>query len=292
MNLLNSRKRHRIDFRKKGLLLAFLVVSGANVGFVRPFAFSAPDSSSVVALEEFRWISFPLNVYVDMNNWAMPNYAVVVREALDDWVKSIWNYTQTYNDTSLPAINYLYYVSNVNATDHYDVIISFTSDKMPPTSNTVGLTNCSWNAVTHKPIAPITINITTFSGTATGLFVKNVAMHEFGHALGLGHASSANTLNGPELMYLTSSRNEVVYPSTLDVYGLIILYHDKFSQNVQLPPSIPYVMLAEGAIPPPSTSLLNDYRPYLPLVGVLVLLIVAAIVLGRVSKGEKDQGIP
>ena len=293
MNLLNGRKRQRIDFGKKGLLIAFLIVSSANLAFVPPFAFSAPGSSSVIALEEFRWTSFPLKVYVDVNNWALPNYAVVVREALDDWVKSIWNYTQTYNGTSLPTIDYLYYVSNVNATDHYDVVISFTPDRMPPTSNTVGLTNCSWNALTHTPIAPITINITTFSGTATGLFVKNVAMHEFGHALGLGHASSANTMDGPELMYLTSSNNEVVYPSTLDAYGLVNLYYGKFSQNVQLPPSIPYVMLAEGTIPPPApTSLLGDYRPFLPLVGVAVLLIVAAVVLGRLSEGEKDQGVP
>jgi hypothetical protein len=292
MNLLNSRKRYGIDFGKTGLLLAFLVISSANLAFVPPFAFSAPGSSSVIALAEFRWTRFPLKVYVDMNAWTLPNYAVVVREALDDWVKSIWNYTQTYNGTSLPTINYLYYVSNVNATDNYDVVISFTSDTMPPTSNNVGLTNSSWNAVTHTPIAPITINITTFSRTATDLFVKNVAMHEFGHALGLGHASSSNTLNGPELMYLASSNNEIVYPSTLDVYGLMNLYDGKFSQNVQLPPSIPYVMLTEGTIPPPQASLLDDYRLLVPLLGVLVLLIAAAIVIACLSTGEKDQGIP
>jgi hypothetical protein len=292
MNRLNSRKRHRIDFGKTGLLLVFLVLSGANLAFVPSLAFSAPGSSPVIALGEFRWTSFPLKVYVDMNTWAMPNYAVVVREALDDWMKSIWNYTQTYNGTALPTMNYVYYVSNVNTTDHYDIVISFTSDEMPPTSNNVGLTNSSWNEVTHTPVAPITINITTFSGTATGLFVKNVAMHEFGHALGLGHASSSNTLNGPELMYLTSSNNEAVYPSTLDVYGLVNLYEGKFSQNVQLPPSIPYVMLAEGTIPPPQASPLDDYRLLVPLVEVLVPLIAAAIVLGCLSRRGKDQDIP
>lgn len=293
MNLLNSRKRRKIDFGKKVLLLlAFLVVSSANLTFVPPSAFSAPSPSAVIALEEFRWTSFPLKVYVDMNTWALPNYSVAVREALDDWVKTIWNYTQTYNGTSLPTINYLYYVSDVNNTDHYDIVISFTSDKMPPTSNNVGLTDCKWNPIMHTPIAPITINITTFSRTATSLFVKNVAMHEFGHALGLGHASSSNTLNGPELMYYASSTNEAVYPSTLDVYGLVNLYDDNFNQNVQLPPSIPYVMLAEGTIPPSQTSLLNAYIPYLPLVGVFILIIAVAIILGRLSRSEKDRSIP
>ena len=110
-----------------------------------------------------------------------------------------------YN-ASLPVINYAFYVSDVNATDHYNVAFTFTPDNMPPTSNTVGLTTYSWNSITHTPIAPITINVTTFSGTAAKLFVKNVATHEFGHALGLGHADSPNTLNGPELMYYISSK--------------------------------------------------------------------------------------
>lgn len=293
MSGLNGTRTSEIVFKKSGYLLVLLVILGINLYIVCPVAFAAQVSTPVIALEEFRWTGFPLNVYVDMNSWSLPSYAVAVREALDSWVKSIWNYTQTYNDTSLPTINFVYYVSNVNATDHYDVIISFTPENMPPSSNTVGLTTYSWNAITHAPLTPITINITTSSGTASSLFVKNVAMHEFGHALGLGHATSAETLNGPELMYFTSSKNEVVYPSTLDAYALASLYHGKFSQDIQLPEGIPYVMLAEGAIPPPqTTNILDAYKPFLPLLGVVVLLVVAAIVLGHLSRGEKDQGIP
>lgn len=292
MNLLNIRKKHEISFKVKRLSLVFLILAPVSFVLLRTVAFSAPDSSPIMALEEFRWTSFPLNVYVDMNMWTVPDYAVAVREALDSWVKSIWNYTQTYN-ASLPAINYAFYVSDVNATDHYDVAFTFTPDNMPPTSNTVGLTMYSWNSITHTPIAPITINVTTLSGTAAKLFVKNVAMHEFGHALGLGHAISPNTLNGPELMYYTSSRSAVVYPSTLDIYALTNLYDNKFSQTVQLPADIPYVMLAEGTIPPPvGTSLWNDYQPYLPLAGVFILLVVAAIVLGHLAKEDKHEGIP
>lgn len=292
MNLLNIRKKRGISFKVKRLLLVFLTVATANFGLLRTVAFSAPSSPPVIALEEFRWTSFPLNVYVDMNRWTIPDYAVAVREALDSWVKSIWNYTETYN-VSLPAINYAFYVSNINATGHYDVAFTFTPDNMPPSSNTVGLTTYSWNSITHTPIAPITINITTVSGTAANLFVKNVAMHEFGHALGLGHATSPNTLNGPELMYYTSSKTEVIYPSTLDIYALASLYDNKFSQNVQLPSNIPYVMLAEGTIPPSvGTSFWDDYQPYLPLAGVFILLVVAAIVLEHLAKEDRHEGIP
>jgi hypothetical protein len=71
-------------------------------------------------------------------------------------------------------------------------------------------------------------------------------MHEFGHALGLGHASSSETINGLELMFPTLSMNKIIYPSTLDIYGLSILYKGGFSRTVQLPTNIPYQMLEEA----------------------------------------------
>ena len=66
------------------------------------------------------------------------------------------------------------------------------------------------------------------------MFVKNIAMHELGHALGLGHASSQMTSDAPELMYYTSSPDTLLYPSTLDLYGLDMLYQDNFGDEVVL----------------------------------------------------------
>ena len=183
-------------------------------------------------------------------------------------------------------------MSGVNATQNYDVYVTFTADKMPPGSNTVGLTTYRWDALTHEPIPPVTINITTYSATASSFFVKNVVMHEFGHALGLGHAGQANTWNGPELMYYASSKNQVMYPSTLDVYGLTRLYAGDFGHNVQLPPYLPYVMLAEGTVPPPEQTLLNDYAKYIPIVGLLLLLIVAVAVVGQLTKEKPEPKEP
>jgi len=230
-------------------------------------------------------------VLVDMNQWTQPEYAVAVHEALDDWIKSIWNYTNTYNDTSLSRVNYLFYLNDVNSTANYDVLISFARYNIPPGTNTVGLTTYSWDLATHQPVPPITINITTNSGAATTLFIKNIAMHEFGHALGLGHALPQNTSNGPELMYYSSSKSQTVYPSTLDVYGLTQVYNGSYSQTVDLPLSIPYVMLAEGDIPPPQIIPLEDYRKYTPLLIVLFLVIIVAAVLGLVGREKKPEDL-
>lgn len=269
--------------------MAFLLVVFLLLGCVSSVARSVHVAvSSSIGLEGFRWTRFPLKVLVDMNQWAVSDYAVVVREALDGWVKSIWNYTHTFNDTSIAMINYVFYLSDVNVTNDYNVLITFAADKMPPSSSTVGLT--SYRVLGHEPVSPIVINVTTFSATAGNLFVRNVAMHEFGHALGVGHAVPSDTLNGPELMYYTSSKDKVVYPSTLDIYALTVAYAGSFPQNVQLPSDLPYVMLTEGSVPPPpATSMLEDYRQYFPIIAVLVFLIGIAIVLGQVTRERKPE---
>lgn len=277
-----------VSIREK-LTAVFLLAAFLLAGCV-----SSIDSSSFAAvsysieLEGFRWTRFPLKVFVEMNQWAVPDYAIAVREALDSWVKGIWNYTHTFNDTSVSMINYVLYLSGANSTSGYDVFIAFAADYMPPGSNTVGLT--SFGVLGHEPVSPIVVNITTFSATAANLFVRNVVMHEFGHVLGLGHAVPSDTVNGPELMYFTSSKDEVVFPSTLDVYALTVLYAGNFVQSVELPLDMPYVMLAEGVVPPPpATSLWEDYRQYFPIVAVLVFLVGVAIILGQITREKKPE---
>ena len=230
----------------RAVLTTVLLVSVATLPIL---SVCATDSHSI-ELEHFYWNEFPLRVLVDMNQWSSPDYAIAVREALDGWVKSTWNYTRSFTDMTL-AINYLFFMSNVNSTNNYDVLITFTANEIPPTPNTVGLTILKWNSVTHEPIPPTTIQLTTYSKTADYLFIRNVAMHEFGHALGVGHASSPDTSDGPELMYPTTSNDQIVYPSTLDVYALTRLYQGTFGQRVQLPPTIPYKMLVGDSVPPP-----------------------------------------
>lgn len=245
-------------------------------------------AAASIELEEFRWNKFPITVYVDLNRWSVPDYAVAIREALDNWLKAIWNYTNAYGGQSLTMISYTYYVKNANSTSNPDVIMSFTPNKMG--FNAVGLTTCKYEPSSHEPIAPTNINITTYSATASDLFVKDVAMHEFGHALGVAHATLPNTENGPELMYRASSETEIVFPSTLDVYALTQLYRGGFSQTIQLPTSIPYLMLPEGSIPPPQTPLWQTYIKYVPLIAAAVIVLVIGLVIAafaiRMKAGE------
>jgi hypothetical protein len=185
-----------------------------------------------------------------MNQWSRETYAIAVRQAIDAWVNSVWNYTNSFTDTPL-RIDHLFYVSTVNSTTSYDILVSFAATELSNSTHAVGLTTYKIDLNLHVPIAPIIINVTTYSSTADSLFVKNVVMHEFGHALGVGHASTQSTENGPELMYPTLSMNRVIYPSTLDTHGLSMLYKGNYGQMVNLPTDIPYKMLVVSSTPPP-----------------------------------------
>jgi predicted Zn-dependent protease len=203
-------------------------------------------------VEGFRWTKFPLKVLVDMNRWSTSDYAFAVREAVDTWLMSAWAYSNLFNETTLETMSYEFYVSNINATTNCDIFITFTANEI--SQNVVGLTTYQWNPVSHEPVSPVTINLTTYSRTASHLFVENVAMHEFGHALGLGHASSQNTQNGPELMYFSTTIDSTVYPSTLDLYALTMVYKGNFNRSVQLPTTIPYEMVQPTGSNPPNPT--------------------------------------
>lgn len=237
------------------------------------------NPAATIETEDFRWTRFPLKVQVDMNQWSSANYSVAIREALNSWLHSIWNYTNRFGG-NLPNVDYRFYVSNVNATADYDVFITFSPDEIRPNSGIVGLTNSSWNPGSHEPYSPITINVTTYHSTVYDLFVKNVAMHEFGHALGVGHASSQSTSDGPELMYPKSIKDQVTYPSTLDVYALVQLYQGDYGDSqVQLPSDISYVMLTDGSIPPPSYIFWETLFQDLIIIAILIVALVIVLVV-------------
>ena len=87
--------------------------------------------------------------------------------------------------------------------------------------------------------------------------VLNVALHEIGHILCIGHAAQRNTSNGPELMYHEyAPTSMVLMPSTLDVYGVAVVYgwlplgkpRPPIHSSIQLPAEVPYRLTAYYAV--------------------------------------------
>lgn len=200
-----------------------------------------------IQIENARWNIFPLRVCIQLNEWSRPSYAIDIREALDMWVKCIWSYTQSLPDRSLRKITYTLYIQGINRTynDIYDVLIEFTTNYISTTDeqNTIGYTSFKFNPISHEPIQPIHILLTTFNGSASDLLIKNITMHEFGHAIGIGHANSHFTTDGIELMSPSNDWEHTVFPSSLDIYCLWFLYQDNYGKTIDLPSNIQYVKI-------------------------------------------------
>ncbi len=277
-----------IMLSKKELIIILLASALAIAGTLQTLDLTKPVSAAnMIEIEEFRWTTFPLRVLVSTGQWGTLDYATVMHQALDDWIASIWNYTQSYNNTSLNVMDFTFYMQGVNTTTNPDVTVFFNRDEIPPYSGVVGLTVYDFDPHSlSEPVRPITINITTYSATASSLFVKDIFMHEFGHALGVGHASSAYTSNGPELMYESSSNRQAIYPSTLDIYALTLLYGNGISsQTVQLPASIPYVMLIGGTAPSPLSRIWDNFKQYILLLAIVLIVVTASVVIS--AKGRR-----
>jgi hypothetical protein len=245
-------------------------------------------SSYSIELEGFRWNTFPLKILVYMNQWSKPDYADAIHEAFDSWTISLRIYSDLYGDTTLTKITYAFYVSNIYSTADYDIVVTFNPDVIFPGSNTVGWTVTVWGEIGQEPFPPTVINITTQSATVSSLFVKNVAMHEFGHTLGLGHASSSNTTDGPEVMYHRSVTDKAVYPSTLDIYALTTIYQDNFSPSVELPSTIPYKMLRNYDAHPIILLWKFFASNYHVILIILLFELVLVLALVKVTKRQRS----
>ena len=78
-------------------------------------------------------------------------------------------------------------------------------------------------------------------------WVWGVVFHEFGHALGLGHAYQDHTDDGKLELMRGAAMNEKTYPSTLDLYAIYEIYfnhhfHEIF-ETIALPEDLEYEML-------------------------------------------------
>jgi hypothetical protein len=124
----------------------------------------------------------------------------------------------------------------------------------------------------------------------------NIASHEFGHALGLDHASVFRTDDGTfELMFMSYGQvvgnpaNSLEAPSTLDMYALSYVYDWLATSSILNGPGHPMTFLSL-----PSGAGYSSVYPYVEQIQmlqnsinqlkleILILVIVAAILLALV----------
>jgi hypothetical protein len=185
-----------------------------------------------------RWSHTEISVQINTKNQTLHN---LVLQALNTW-----NAAQDWFHTAYDPKGSFY---TLEESDNAVIIVGFgtiyeyvgNSAVRLPCFDCSGIAYSDYSRGVMKRVE-ITVSTSSFLGghAYSEAGIMGVIMHELGHALGLGHTSVTD-----DLMYKSadtfSTPSYSVYPSTLDVYGVVTLANGPSTPTrASLPDTIPY----------------------------------------------------
>lgn len=218
------------------LFLAILFVSMISVGSP-PKAHAA--SAASIPTEGGTWANPTITIVINpqpSQPWFKVSYSGDVSFAISRWAESIIAYTDASGSNYLRKLTFLTYVAgNQSLPANPDIQVNFIQSF--GSSQGLGLTSIRTSTIGNVGIfqAPTTTTLAANDPTSsiqlTDTDMINIASHEFGHALGLNHATASVTDDGTfELMFQSyvqmvgNPRDTLEAPSTLDLYALSYIY--------------------------------------------------------------------
>jgi Matrixin len=297
----------------RGFFLLFLLFSSlfltASIFAINQVKGQSQDTYSL-QLQGFVWNHPTLNALVipaDNESWWNPNYLKTVLRAIGQWDDAITAFASNNSNFSyLSSLSIQPTVSNISQPG-FDIYINWTDSALSNSSDVSGLTQIYSSY--RKTIINSTITLATqtkHGGLLNEVDMQNVALHELGHSLGLGHANYTG-----DLMYSTyTTRNSAKAVSSLDVYGVATLFAWELNEtnfypindwldvnSVILPSEIAYQglpVLPENASP--QTFANNSVVQFLVIMfetlihtDILAIVLVIALILAIIVLISKKQ---
>jgi hypothetical protein len=249
-------------------------------------------------------------------SWWTPVYLNATLHAINQWNQAIAYFAANYASfaylaqlTLAPQISNSLTHSNSSADSNFDAYISWTQQFDSNVSCEAGLSRTTYDL--SGLITNNTLTIAVYDCVGNVLDEadsQNVALHEMGHMLGLGHGNYSADL----MYYAYSLGSSVRAISTLDLYGVATVFRwmataPEFNRtnqgspiySVTLPPDIPYEKLpiSEENLPPQSPlDNIITYIGSLPeliaapeLWGIMALFTVAVVCIYLVGKHARRK---
>jgi hypothetical protein len=198
-----------------------------------------------------------LIVTSDNESWWNPLYLNSTLRAIGQWNDAIAGFA--LNNSNFAYLSNLRIEASVlNETQSgFDVYIGWTESPLSNVSDEIGLSKTFTKP--KSAIINCTINLATHTHQGDALSdgdLQNIALHELGDSLGLGHCNSTGDLMYPTYTLLSSAEGV----STLDVYGVATVFAWMINSSMFYPVS---GWLKENSVILPS-EIAYQYLPVSP----------------------------
>jgi hypothetical protein len=293
------------------LILTMLLITPFSGAIVQVQAQNQKIDS--LEIQGITWNHATLNVLLippQNQSWWNPLFLNSTIRAIGQWNDAISYFSSNFSLYSyLSSVKLNWAIADV-AEDGFDIYLSWTKSPIANTYNEIGL-----ETSTSEGNVILTSNISLAAETSHGnslntIDMQNIALHELGHSLGLGHSNSTGDIMYPAYTILSPP----ILISTLDAYGVSTIFAwlqktfdfnpvNQWLQNepINLPPNIQYANLPVS--PQNASPQTLDDNPIIetltlmveilvhPEIAIIVIVFIAVLIIIAVIPKKKKKAI-